>query len=137
MPAPENFLVPDAPAGPMPVLLLHGTKDPIIGYQGGELSWWARALFKVGGRSLSAPETAAYFAARNGITAPPTRSGTAVERTEYRQDGRPPVVLYTVHGGGHTIPGPRQAPFVLGRTNQDVNTADLIGDFFTIGAVHR
>jgi polyhydroxybutyrate depolymerase len=137
MPAPDNFLLAGAPPAAMPVLLVHGTKDPIISYQGGELAWWARALFKVGGRSRSAPETAAYFAARNDITAAPVTTrlpggtnGTSVELTAYRQEGRPPVALYTVHGGGHTIPGPRRAPAVLGRTNQDVHTADLVRDFF-------
>ncbi|MEV0133269.1 hypothetical protein AB0H83_32995 [Dactylosporangium sp. NPDC050688] len=134
MPAPENFLAADAPPAPMPVLLIHGTKDPIISYLGGEMPWWARTLFKVGGRALSMPETAAYFASRNGITGAPavrtlpaSAAGTSVELTEFRHDDRPAVTLYTVHGGGHTIPGPRRAPAVLGRTNQDVSTADLIG----------
>ncbi|GIF22585.1 polyhydroxybutyrate depolymerase [Actinoplanes tereljensis] len=137
MPAPDNFLLAGAPPAPMPVLLLHGTKDPIVNYEGGEMSWWARKAFKVGGRSLSAPETAAYFATGNGITAAPVTTalpggagGTSVELTEYRRPDRPPVALYTVHGGGHTIPGPRKAPAILGRTSTDVNTADLVNEFF-------
>jgi polyhydroxybutyrate depolymerase len=130
MPAPESFLLTGAPPSPMPMLLIHGTKDPIIAYGGGELSWWARALFKVGGRSLSAPETAAYFAARNGVTTAPTvtRLSPRVERSSYGS-----VELYTVHGGGHTIPGPHSAPFILGRTTHDINTADLITEFFHLG----
>jgi poly(3-hydroxybutyrate) depolymerase len=35
--------------------------------------------------------------------------GTSIERTDYQQQGPPPVTLYTVHGGGHTIPGPRRS----------------------------
>ncbi|MEU4236798.1 dienelactone hydrolase family protein [Actinoplanes sp. NPDC026619] len=132
MPAPENFLLAAADPAPMPMLLIHGTKDPIIAYGGGELSWWARKMFKVGGRSLSMPEAAAYFAARNGIDTAPvaTRVSAQVERTDYRQADHPPVALFTVHGGGHTIPGPRRAPFILGRTAQDVNTASLVSEFF-------
>ncbi|SNY59048.1 alpha/beta hydrolase family esterase [Paractinoplanes atraurantiacus] len=144
MPAPESFLLAGAPSAPMPVLLINGTKDPIVKYEGGQFSWWARKLFKVGGRSLSAPETAAYFAGRNGITAPPTTTNlpaadaaTSVERTEYREPGRPTVALYTVHGGGHTIPGPAKAPAVMGRTNQDVHTAQMVDDFFTISEPAR
>ncbi|XVV14988.1 alpha/beta hydrolase family esterase [Actinoplanes sp. CA-131856] len=135
MPVPEDFLFAGAPAVPLPVLLIHGTKDPIVNYQGGEFSWWARKLFKVAGRSLSAPATAAYFAARNGITAPPSITelpATSVERTEYREPGRPPVALYTVRGGGHTIPGPAKAPVVLGRTTDDVRTARLVDEFFDL-----
>ncbi|MFI2753269.1 alpha/beta hydrolase family esterase [Cellulomonas sp. P22] len=140
MPAPEDFLVPDAPAVPLPVLLVHGTKDPIVPYGGGEMSRWAQRVFKVGGRSLSMPETAAYFAGRNGISAAPVRTTvpgrdggrrrTWVERTRYGQDGSAPVELYTVHGGGHTVPGPRSAPFVLGATTHDVSTADLVSELF-------
>lgn len=137
MPAAESFLLPDAPPAPMPVLLIHGTKDPIVSYHGGEMSWFTRTVFKVGGRSLSMPETAAYYAARNGITTPPTStklSSTSIEKTEYRTSGHPPVALYTIHGGGHTIPGPRRAPasFVVGKTSSEVNTAELVKEFFDL-----
>jgi polyhydroxybutyrate depolymerase len=138
-PAPDNFLLADAPPVPLPVALIHGTRDPIAAYEGGAMSWWARRVFRVGGTSLSAPQTAAYFAGRNAITQPfsttnlPHRgeSGkTSVTRTDYRQDGKLPVTLYTVHAGGHTIPGPRKAPFILGRTTHDLNAAEAIGQFF-------
>ncbi|WP_436534249.1 alpha/beta hydrolase family esterase [Actinoplanes sp. HUAS TT8] len=137
MPEPDSFLLASAPPGPLPVLLIHGTKDPIVGYAGGEMPWLTRTVFKVGGRSLSMPATAAYFAARNGITTSPVstrRPGTAIETTEYRAQGHEPVALHTVHGGGHTVPGPRRAPaaFIVGRTNQDVNTAELITEFFQL-----
>jgi polyhydroxybutyrate depolymerase len=144
MPEPENFLLPQPPhaPAPIPVLLIHGTKDPIVSYEGGAMRWWVRTMFRVGGRALSMPQTARYFAARNGITSEPVsttlpnRAGlpatTSVERTDYRQQGRPPVVLYTVHGGGHTIPGPAKAPAMLGKTNHDISTADLVADLFEI-----
>jgi polyhydroxybutyrate depolymerase len=123
--------------------LVDGTRDPIVPYSGGQLSWWARRVFRVGGTSLSAPRTAAYFAARNAITQPPVatdlphhaESGkTSVTRTDYRQDGKPPVTLYTVHGGGHTVPGPHTAPFILGRTSHDLNAADALSDFFGLSS---
>ncbi|BCJ55954.1 hypothetical protein Asp14428_74290 [Actinoplanes sp. NBRC 14428] len=133
MPAPESFLLAGAPPARLPIVLVHGTEDPIVGYSRTEMTWWARKLFKVGGRTLTAPETAAYFAHRNGITAPPVSvrlpasdRATSVERTEYRQPGHPPVTLYTVHGGGHTVPGPVNAPRVVGRTNHDINVARLV-----------
>ena len=31
---------------------------------------------------------------------------------------------------GYTIPGPRKAPFIMGRTTQDLNAAEAIGQFF-------
>lgn len=107
-PAPDNFLLASAPSVPLPVMLIHGTRDPIAPYDGGAMSWWARRFFRVGGVSLSAPQTAAYFAARNAIIQPPPRrisrtaenqGKTSVTRMDYQQDGKLPVTLYTVHAG--------------------------------------
>lgn len=139
-PVPDDVLLPGvvpAPV-PMPMTLVHGTRDPIVAYAGGPMPWWAARLFKVGGSALSAPETARHFAERNGIVAEPVttevphRAGsprrTRVERTEYRDPGRPAVVLHTVHGGGHTVPGPRRAPRILGRTTADVSVAELVAE---------
>ncbi|RKQ88217.1 polyhydroxybutyrate depolymerase [Solirubrobacter pauli] len=141
MPTPEHFLLDGATPAAVPMLLIHGTKDRIVPYEGGELAWWARALFKVGGSNLSMPQTAAYFAAANGLDVAPTTAvvasdgATTVERLEYRAGGRPPVVLYTVIGGGHTIPGPKAAPFIVGRTSTAVDTATLLTQHFLDGAV--
>jgi polyhydroxybutyrate depolymerase len=55
-----------------------------------------------------------------------------LEQTDYLQDGHPPVRLLTVHGGGHTIPGPKKAPFILGRTHRGASAADLVAEFFII-----
>lgn len=138
-PAPDNFLLAGAPPVPLPVMLIHGTGDPIVSYEGKEMSWWARRVFRVGGSLLSAPATAAYYAARNAIDRPPVvtrlphraESGkTSVTRTDYRQDGRLPVTLYTVQGGGHTVPGPRKAPFILGGTTRDLDAAGAAAGFF-------
>lgn len=138
-PAPENF-APTAPQRqPLPVLLMHGTKDPLVPYAGGMASMWG---FRPRGLGLSAPETAAYYALRNGITSAPGTTvpdgagpgRTRVERTDYRQEGRLPVTLHTVHGGGHTVPGPRSAPRIMGRTDHSLDTARVVGDFFGLRA---
>jgi polyhydroxybutyrate depolymerase len=140
-PAPDNFVLPGLPVVPKPVLFFHGTKDRIVPYGGGPMPAWARYAFRVGGAMLSAPETAAYFATRNGITAAPVtadvahRAGqpgrTSVTRTDYRQDGHAPVTLYTVHGGGHTIPGATPSPRLMGRTAADVHVTEEIVKLFT------
>lgn len=102
------------------------------------MSRWARAMFKVGGRTLSAIDTAAYFAQRNGISIDAARSPlpvgaasrpkTSVVRTLYHQPAKPPVTLYEVRGGGHTIPGAQAAPRFLGRTNADLTLVGLVSD---------
>ncbi|WP_369162195.1 PHB depolymerase family esterase [Streptomyces sp. R02] len=142
MPAPENLLAHQEPRAPLPVLLIHGTKDPIVSYQGGTMNWALRTVFKAGGPTWSATRTARYFAERNGITTEPTTirlpkqttaDRTEIERTAYEASGVPSVVLYTVHGGGHTVPGPSSsAPMVIGRTSHQLDTADLITQFFDL-----
>ncbi len=118
MPTPDDLVAGIAGAGgaPIPMAFVHGTRDRIVPFDGGAMSRWAQAFFRVGGRTLSAPDTAAHFAARHGIRAAPTTETvpagpasdgrTQVVRTTYRQEGIPPVVLHAVRGGGHTIPGP-------------------------------
>jgi polyhydroxybutyrate depolymerase len=138
LPAPGSFRtdVPQPPAVPVPVVLAHGTKDRIAPYDGGTTTGLKRRFFKVGGTTLSAPQTAAHFARRNGITAAPTRTRTGdVERLVHSQPGHPPVTLLSVDGGGHTVPGPRKAPFVLGRTARSVSMADEVVRLFADGSM--
>lgn len=143
MPTPESFLAPaPAPAPhPVPILLVHGTKDPVVPYAGGRFPALTRRVFHVDGTALSAPETARYLARRNGITAEPTHRrrtardrGTWIEQTDFRQDDLPPVRLLTVHGGGHTVPGPGRQPFVVGRTARTLATADAVAEHLGLAA---
>jgi polyhydroxybutyrate depolymerase len=135
-PTHDNLAVTDR-RGAVPVLMIHGTKDPIVPYQGGMASLFG---FRPRGTGLSAEASADYFAARNGITAAatePTRlphakesRGTTVTRYRRQQEGRLPVELYTVHGGGHVVPNPRKRAFrLLGRTTRDVDTGELLWGF--------
>jgi polyhydroxybutyrate depolymerase len=135
-PAPENFPPYTDPAVPVPVVLFHGTRDRLVPYEGGMASLWG--LFPRG-LGQSAPQTAAYYAARNGITAAPsvqrldgapTADATEIERTDYRQAGHAPVTLYTIRGGGHVIPGPGKAPRIMGRATRRLVAAEAIGEFF-------
>jgi polyhydroxybutyrate depolymerase len=140
MPDRAGFLGPfsESSERPIPVTLVAGTADRIVPYEGGRMAWWARTMFKVGGVALSAPATAEYFARRNGITATPTvaqlpaspaaRQRPRMEETTYRDPGRPPVTLYTIHGGGHTIPAAKPAPALLGRTGADRRIDDILED---------
>lgn len=126
---------------PVPVTLVHGTADRIAPFEGGRMAWWARALFRVGGTTLSSPATVEYFARRNGITGAPTVTslprrgtrdrGTRVERTAYREEGHAPVTLYTVIGGGHTVPSPKPAPAIVGRTATDISIRDIVSEMIT------
>jgi polyhydroxybutyrate depolymerase len=140
-PAPENVL-PEMVGldrqQSIPVLIISGTEDPIVPFEGGVASLWGA---QPRGPVLSATCSAARFAARNGLTEPPTTeqvtSGRmATTRTSWREPSRAPVELYAIEGGGHTIPNrEHRAPPVLGRTQRDLDAGELVADFF--GLVRR
>jgi polyhydroxybutyrate depolymerase len=139
-PVQDNFAPNDPRDEPLPVMLIHGTKDPITPYDGGMASMWG---FSPRGLGMSAAQTAHYYAQRNKITSAPvaesvvpagTGAKPSVEALHYRQPGHAPVSLYTVHGGGHTIPGTRKAPFVLGRTDMTFDAVAAVADHFHLRA---
>jgi polyhydroxybutyrate depolymerase len=140
MPDSDGFLAgfSETSERPLPVVLVAGTADRIVPFAGGRMAWWARTMFKVGGVSLSAPATAEYFARRNGITAAPKvsllperhhgRRATRMAEIAYRETGHEPVTLYSVLGGGHTVPGATPAPAMMGRTGTDRSIDEMVGD---------
>lgn len=135
-PAADNLLVDDR-HGSAPVLMIHGTRDPIAPYDGGVTSLFG---WRPRGTGLSAPASAGYYAARNGVTASPSdpidlpsrgdSSGTSVTRQHHQQAGSSPVELYTVHGGGHVVPNQRKRALrLLGRNTRDIDTGELLWTF--------
>lgn len=125
------------PVRPLPVLIMNGTKDPLIPWEGGTLQLFGRNF----GYLLSTEETVAFWVKANGLTEKPEtemlpdkvgRDRSTVEVTTYRQEGKkPPVILYTIHGGGHNLPGGRTflRYLLLGNKCMDINGAEVIWDF--------
>lgn len=121
-----------AAAAPVSVVLFQGTRDPLMPYDGGDLSL-AR------GRVLAAPDAAALFARVNGcggqveVTAEPdtVSDGTRVRRTTFGgcRPGRE-VVLFTIYGGGHTWPGGPAVGRAVGRVTRDLDATRVMLDFF-------
>jgi polyhydroxybutyrate depolymerase len=116
---------------PMPLVMVNGTDDPMVPYEGGEVGLR-------GGRGvvMSVKETADVFVRRNGCGAPVTQQparesgyeGTGVTGIGWRECSyHKPVILYRIDGGGHQIPGKRAfLPFFLGRSNSDFQAAKAI-----------
>jgi polyhydroxybutyrate depolymerase len=135
-PMPEPLLDP-GPSRPVPVLLVHGTDDPVVPYGGGPVQGDPRR-----GRVASVEETAARWRATNrcspegSVTELPHRDAaddTRVRVTRWEPDGEgAEVVLVTVDGGGHTWPGGLQymPQSEIGATAGDVHASDLVADFF-------
>jgi polyhydroxybutyrate depolymerase len=115
------------PSRPVPVMAFHGTADPIVPYGGG------------GSPSFDYPfppvtEWAAGWAARNGCAADPvhlpsTGEVTGIQYVQCRNAAD--VILFTVHGGGHTWPGGEALPeWLTGRTSQDIDATHEMWQFF-------
>lgn len=133
--APENSNCL-SPRGPIAVLVMNGTEDPIVPFGGGEASFYG--VLSVGDVQ-SMEGTLAHWRAVNRLSGEPSTEhfdadpsdGSHVERETWRAAERE-VVGYRVIGGGHTFPGGWQfAPeWLVGRTNHDLNGADEIWAFF-------
>lgn len=125
---------------PVPMLWINGDEDPIMPYEGGEITvLWMRR-----GRILPVESAARQWALWNGCgTATPSvvslpdrdpGDGTTVTRTTYGEAGSGrEVILYTVHGGGHTWPQglPYLGERVVGRVSREFNACDVIWEFFS------
>ena len=122
----------------MNTLLINGTTDPLVPYNGGEV----KVLRKKRGRIISTDETIKIFITRNSCSHSPEieelededpEDGTRVIREEYTntETGKK-VVLLKVLGGGHTWPGGWQylTEKLIGKTSTDINACDEIWSFF-------
>ncbi|MDH7568274.1 MAG: PHB depolymerase family esterase [Armatimonadota bacterium] len=127
------------PVRPLPVLIMNGTDDPMMPWNGGPVRVWGREF----GTVLSTERTVRYWTDAAhlppGPTAPrvleegPRDDGCRVEVEVYREEGNPAeVILYRIRGGGHNLPGgdTPDRPLLLGRKCTDINAAEVIWAFF-------
>lgn len=127
------------PANPVPILMMHGTADPIAPFEGGSMA---------GGRGevMSARETANTWVRWNRLENVPERTlgvqdktssdnSRIVTRVREASPGGNAVIAYEIQGAGHTEPS-RSAKMnrllkrVQGNQNNDIEMAETIWDFF-------
>jgi polyhydroxybutyrate depolymerase len=123
---------------PVSVMVINGTEDPIIPYDGGDI----RLLGIKRGRVVSTEETVRFWVRYNkcrggGEEEPLPDSdpgdGTRVKKISYNAcDGGTRVILYRIEGGGHTWPGGWHYTLsrFIGLTSRDFNACDEIWNFF-------
>lgn len=136
VPTPDNLACQPSNAT-MPAMVINGTADPINPFEGGQVTLGFTSL----GNVLSTRGTAEYFAKLNGQAGAPQTTRlphknasdpTWVERTSWTTPGKPPVVMYAIHGGGHVVPQPNfQYPASLGGQTGDLDAPAVIWDFFS------
>lgn len=134
VPAPENFQCKPAGGGTSSVMIMNGTKDPIVPFDGGNVSLYG--VFYRNGKVLSSRASAQYFADLNHIAGTPvTREtpmgGVTVEQLLWHDASPVEVELVAIHGAGHGLPQPYHArPRILGPSTPVPNGAEMIWDFF-------
>ncbi|HXY32393.1 MAG TPA: PHB depolymerase family esterase [Gemmatimonadaceae bacterium] len=116
---------------PVPMIAFHGTGDPIVPYDGGQLGDPfnpAKVLFP----SVRSWVTA--WARRNRCAPNPIDSVVTsdVTRSEYTGCAHnATVVLYSVDGGGHAWPGGKPLPrWWVGRTTNTIDATKTMWAFF-------
>lgn len=129
-----------APDRAVPMMVINGTDDRLVPYDGGGVGLRGRR-----GAVVSTFETVEFWRAHNGCDGRPgrrmmpdrdRRDGSRVVMF-YSTDCRGgPVILLRVEGGGHRVPGSpvRDLRFMaeraLGEQNNDISTAEVITRFF-------
>jgi polyhydroxybutyrate depolymerase len=119
---------------PTGLLMINGTEDPLVPYEGGRVT----ALGKPRDLVESAKKTIAIFSRRNGCGSlagqkriDKVNDGTRVEYRTWRCS-KAPVANYKVVGGGHTWPSEKSVlpERVVGRVSKDIVATDQIVRFF-------
>lgn len=135
---PQNIISRCKPKSTLPVLLMNGTKDPIVPWNGGNVHFFRKNM----GRVVSTAETIDFWVKHNRCHSKPNiravpdrvrRDGSTVTVTRYRNMNKScDVVLYTIKGGGHAFPGShtRELRLLTGRKNKDINGPAIVWNFF-------
>jgi polyhydroxybutyrate depolymerase len=123
LPTPDNCLYQLNGPTP-PIMMVNGTKDPLIPYNGGKVFFFGKNL----GYVISAQSTAESFAAANKAVA--SASGT---EQVWEKERKPVVVLHTVEGGGHVIPQTKaKFPRMMGKISKDLDAPAKAISFFEL-----
>jgi len=128
---------------------VQGTADPIMPFEGGRAGgkglagWLVRRRARSTGRGVGDQESevagaeavASDWAAARGTGAPPQFDSFPISerrlhltRTTWSEAGHPPVVLYSIEGGGHGWPGgPQYLPaWLIGRVSRDFDATAVL-----------
>ncbi len=123
------------PELPISLMILNGTADPLVDYNGGEVRPGT-------GEFVSTDDTAEHFRSHNNcspdstVTSLPDTDPTDGCRIETETfsggDAGTEVIIVKVIGGGHTWPGGRlyMDESVIGKLCNDANASDMVLDFF-------
>jgi len=135
---PENLLALPPPGASMPMLIMDGTADDVVPWEGGDVYYEGMFI----GTLVSVPDSVAFWVAHNHCIEPPEvvaledvdpQDGTRVYREYYLpgpEDAE--VVFYRIEGGGHTWPGEDyngSLSSVTTGVSQDIDASRVVWEF--------
>jgi len=138
---PTTLIKSCVPGRAVPLLVMNGTEDPLIPWQGGPV---APQFPPDRGIVVSTDESLGFWRKNNRCAEPAVQThlpdrdaddGTRVVRHRWQNcAGETELQLYEIVGGGHTLPGWRMAKFpflarILGRSSQDIDAEEIIWAF--------
>ncbi len=133
----KDYLPLCKPSQPTAILVMNGTEDKIVPYDGGQIT----VFRKTRGDIVSTDEFIKFWKNNNNCTSKKTTvnlpnkmdDGTTVSIEEYSNCAdRGALKLYKINGGGHTWPGGRQylGEKWIGKTSREINACEVIWDYF-------
>lgn len=127
-----------APDQPVSILLMNGTADPLVPYDGGVV----KVLGSERGKILSTDQTIDFWVEQNQCKTTASKErlsdvapddGTRIDVFTFSNcRNNSDVVLYKIHGGGHTWPGGLQylGEKLIGKTSRDIDASDVLWNYF-------
>jgi polyhydroxybutyrate depolymerase len=123
------------PSRPVSVLEAHGTADPLVPFNGGDVHGRGGVS-----QSISVKAMVDRWRSADGCQGDPSMrvlsnvgDGTVVHRSDYAACAAgTEVVFYQIDNGGHTWPGGKQylSQAVIGRTSRALDASEVIAQFF-------
>ena len=136
---PEQLYKEFYPPNPISIMMMNGTKDPLVPYEGGKVG---NVFTGSRGNCSSTTSTLARYIEVNHTNTTPEITTlenrdnddgcTAVEYTYSNGNNNTSVILVKVINGGHAVPGCSQylSKFIIGKVCKDFNGNEMIWSFF-------
>jgi polyhydroxybutyrate depolymerase len=123
------------PSRPLSVLAAHGTADPLVPFNGGNVRGRGGVSHSIGAKSMADRWRAADGCQGDPSTQvlPNVGDGTVVHRFDsIACAASTEVVFYQIDNGGHTWPGGKQylPQAIIGRTSRALDASQVIAQFF-------
>ncbi len=132
----KDYMPACQPSREMAVLIMNGTDDPLVPYNGGPIKIFNRER----GQIVSTDAYVDFWKTRNECSSMAEEDfidkeddGTSISIQKYRNcAGNGALVLYKITGGGHTWPDGKQylGERLIGKTSKEINACDVIWAFF-------